>query len=162
MTRHYFLITARFGPPQLFQALRQICEDSRNRRLEPKFDFDWLKRRIELSANDRCGVEDLLEILLMRVQKHGKSLLLPGETQEREGRHVVPIGVLIQTPDIYAELMMAALSEFGMTSIRREFDGDGFSVGVGPIASAIPYKEIIDDFPLPEYLAIEDKGLERS
>ena len=159
--RHYFEIKSRYGPADLFKTLMSVCEDPRFKKVFPSYGFDWIKRKVEISAATPEGVEELLEELIKRVnRKAGKGMLLPGERVKKDdGYLAIPIGVLLQTPDVYAEVVTGALREFGVRSIQLENEGDGFSIPLSAINRALEYEEVINSFPLPDYLSIKDKGI---
>ncbi|CAN5182836.1 hypothetical protein BH09SUM1_BH09SUM1_13640 [soil metagenome] len=164
-TRHYFEIVASFEAADLFRILKNVCEDRSLAAVKPDFDFDWLKRRAEISASSLCGAEDALDLILSRILKKTGSagLLLPGESiTDESGRTRIPIGVLLQSPDIYAELIGASLTEFAVAGVRREFDGNGISIPVNRMTSLVDYGEIVRMFPLPSYLTIADHGAKES
>lgn len=158
--RHHFRIEARFGPQDLFLILKKTCEALPFKPLQPGFDFDWLKRRVEISAASREGSEKVLDAVLEKVrEKLGPGLLLPGEVIERDGRFVAPIGVLLQTPDVYVEIITRTLLEMGFTTLRLEHEGTGFSLAVGGMRNVLPYRPLVMDFPLPAYMQIVDEGI---
>lgn len=158
--RHYYEITTNFAPRDLFLLLKKICDEPELRKQGAAFDFDWLKRRVELSAKSRDAAEDGLEILLTRLKaKAGGGLLLPGDAQEKDGRTVIPVGVLLQSPEVYAELLANALTEFGLPNVTTEYEGNGLSLPAGKMTAMLQYETIISQFPLPGYLKIEDRGV---
>ena len=159
-SRHHFRITASFGPADLFQLLRRACDYHEAKRAHAEFDFDWLKRRIAITADSEEAAEHSVEWVMGKVrEKAGPGMLLPGDAEKREdGRVTVPVGVLLQTPDVYIEMMARMLTEMGLTSIRLEGE-DGFSIAVSHAARALEYEATVKDFPLPGYLKLEDGGV---
>lgn len=168
---HHYLLRARFGPADLLKILNKLMAENKNHPDAPDFDFDYIKRKIEISARTRCTAEDLLEALVLHVEKQaGSGLLLPGAPQPDRGerdkplegkdaRVRIPIGVLVQTPDVYAEVLVNALQEYGVRGIVYEHDGDGFAIPQTRTNVMLDYTEIIGAFPLPGYLElVEEKG----
>ena len=155
---HRFRLEASYGPEELFAALHSICEGGAN---PLKFDFDWLKRRVAIAGPDRAAVEQAAAKLLEKVdRKAGNGLLLPGRITGGAGKPwELPIGVLLQTPDVYLEVMAAALAEQGLKGIRHDPDTAELAIPAGMTARALDYQGMIRDFPLPGYLRVVDLGL---
>jgi hypothetical protein len=158
--KHHFQVVAKYGPPELFKALKNTVEDNRFKKFAPAFEFDWLKRKVEITANSHEGAEEVLEQFIRRVnEKAGTGLLLPGAAVKREQRTVIPVGILLQTADIYAEVVIGSLREFGVRGIELSGSGDEFAIPLTAINRALEYAEVISTFPLPGYLKIEDRGI---
>lgn len=157
--RHHFEINTRFGPSDLFRVLRGACDKAKFKEHKPDFDFDWMSRAIEISALSEEGARMVYDYLEKEVaQRAGAGQLLPGMIVNRVGRVALPIGVLIQTPDVYTEVIVDMLSEIGVSG-RAEGEDGAFSVPVNVAARAAGYEKIVHDFPLPPYLVIVDKGI---
>ncbi len=157
--RRVYIIESKFLPEDLFQILKKTCERGKFRDDKPDFDFDWMKRRIEVSARSEEGARGLAEAVARSIEaRAGGGQLLPGEPVRREGRIAIPIGVLIQTPDVYAEMLAQMLREMGISGVRLEENGEGFSFPGGPAGKLIDFQSIIKDFPLPHYLKIREKA----
>lgn len=159
--RHYYRMETRYAPGDLFKTLKNTCGDNRFRRHKPSFDFDWMKRKVEIQADSQEGAEVVLEALIERVnRKAGRGLLLPGEPARTEnGRITIPVGVLIQTPDIYTEVLVESLRECGVKGIQFENGGEGLSLPPNSLNRALEYGALIASFPLPEYLSVKDEGI---
>lgn len=158
---HYYILKSSFSPADLFQVLKSLCEDPRFSPHSLDFDFDWIKRRIELSAESHVCAEDALEELIRWVNAAaGTGNLLPNECKEREdGRFAIPIGVLLQSPDVYVELILRQLDEYGVRNASPEFDGDGFAIPLTNSNKSMGYEEVIAAFPLPQYITVKDEGV---
>jgi len=159
--KHRFRLKVRCAPADLLLALKSVCEDSRNRDAKATFEFDWLKRRAAISAATACAAEELAErVQVLAERRGGRGLLLPGKRiDEGDGRHTLPMGILLQSADVYAEMIRDAMGELGIPVALGE-DGEGFAVGVNPVARAMDYLSLVRMFPLPEYLELVDEGLE--
>ena len=157
---HRYRITATFGPPELFAVLRNIAESPRRKDHAPEFEFEWLKRRVAVSATTEAAAAEMLDELLAVVGRlAGPGLMLPGQPQTgREGRFIFPVGVLIQTPDIYLEILVRTLTELGIKGVVVDDDGQGLSIPVSTRNMALGYTQMIASFPLPAYLVVEDLG----
>lgn len=157
---HRYRLNATFGPPELFAMLKAIAETPRWQPHSPAFEFEWLKRRVAFSTTSEAAGAEMLEELIVRVGKAaGPGLLLPGPTQtDREGRYVFPVGVLVQTPDIYLEILVKTLTELGIKGVVVDEDAQGLSIPVSTRNMALGYTQMIASFPLPGYLKIEDLG----
>ncbi len=159
--RHYFKLESSYGPADLFKTLKSTCEDAAFKKAAPAFEFDWIKRRVAISAATPHAAEEVLEALVKRVNKKaGTGMLLPGEAKKTDdGRTEIPVGVLLQSPDVYAEVIVQMLAEFGVRGIVTEEEGNGFSIPLNAMNRALEYREVIADFPLPDYLKIKDLGI---
>lgn len=159
MRRHY-RIEVSLGPEQVFRALRETKEDTRLRGDAVDFDFDWLKRRAELSAATADGAERAVQLLLARFDRipNGGGVLLPGKVTERSGRHAVPIGMLLSTAEELSELVARMISEIGVPGVRFEHGGAGFSYPSVAPTKALGCEELVRVFPLPPYARVVDEG----
>jgi hypothetical protein len=158
--RHYRLET-RFGPEELFKALREACAASKGKDGKPavRFDFDWLKRKVALLSPDKDAAESALEHLILAVdQRADRGLLLPGDPRKSGLEWELPVGVLLQTPDVYAEVVLAALAEMGIKGAHLDEDGAGFTVPDTALARAANSDGFVMEFPLPAYLSMKDLG----
>jgi hypothetical protein len=152
---HHYEIRASYGPEQLFAALRATCEAA-----GADFEFNWIGRAIHLLAADLDTAESTAATLVERVAiESARGMLLPGDAQQQEdGRIRLPIGILLQTPDVFVDVITGTLHEFGIAGIRRREDGNGFFVPISKSSRALNYHELVMGFPLPAYLRIEDMG----
>lgn len=158
--RHYFALEARFGPADLFRLLKKACDRGKFVEHKPEFDFDWLKRKVTISANTAAGARTVTESFVHSVEAQiGAGQLLVGKPIKENGRTTIPIGVLVQTPDIYVEIMVQSLQENGIKKARIEDDGEGFSLPAVFGADVLDCDALIGDFPLPSYIRIVDKGI---
>lgn len=155
--RQSYRLKATFGPPDLFAILKKTTEKPAHRKNRAAFDFDWMKRRVELAAAGEDAVEELLsEVLDTVTRSAGAGTLLPGKCTESEGLWCIPIGVLIQTPDVYTEMIVNMLRDMGMPGVRAEFDGEGFSLPGGAAGMAIDCNALLREFPFPAYIRVEE------
>ncbi|MDX2174866.1 MAG: hypothetical protein SF028_00185 [Candidatus Sumerlaeia bacterium] len=154
--RKYWRLASSFGPSELFRALRETAESRDGKKVNAAFDFDWMKRRLEIRAKDRCAAEDLLEAFLLRAQRAGcpPDGLLPGKAEERADCVAIPVGVLVNTPEMYAEIIGQSLVELGGGDVRLEFNGCGFSYGATVMARTLAFGQLAQSFPLPPYMSI--------
>jgi hypothetical protein len=160
--RLHFVIESTFGPADIFRRLKSTCEHGKFKEYAPDFDFDWLKRRIEISASSQEGVRYIQKELLRVLEKAGgKELFLSGKMQlnEDDNRWKLPIGVLVQTPDIFISLVVSTLSEFGIKGIRLDEDGNGFLLPYGLTAMRFDLETYFEEFPLPGYLKMVNMGV---
>ncbi len=160
-----FRIETRLGPEKVFQALRKVTEHPQQRRFSPEFEFDWLKRRVEISADSREGVGECSRQFLAQIRKHagssGEDLLLPGPIEETEaGRFVQPFGLTLQEPMVFAELIGQTLVEMGFSNVKitEEAGVACLSVRPGPLAARqIDYRTLVLEFPVPDYIRIQEE-----
>ncbi len=156
---HRFRIESRFEPADLFKLLKRACEVPTARKGSAHFEFDWMKRRIDLIASDEEAVRAATIWLLDEVKRRTQGeFLLPRAPEKREdGSFIVAIGVLLQTPDVYVEMITRLLEESGIAAIPGT-EENTFKVAVNAKARALQYEQTINTFPLPEYLSIRDLG----
>lgn len=156
---HRYRVVASVEPRDLLLALKKTCEQPRFREHQPDFDFDWMKRKIAVSAHTREAAQALRDAVLSAVEKKaGPGQLLPGAPVEQEGRWTIPIGVLLQTPDVYTEMFAASLQELGITGVELEDDGAVIAIPVSGVALALDYRSIVAELPLPPYMRLIDEG----
>lgn len=158
---NHYRIEATFGPPDLFRLLRALCERPENRRAKMEFEFDWLKRRVALSAENTEALEGASASLIERVAREAApGQLLLGPRGESDGRVIQPFGVLLQTPDVFLNLIVTTLGEFGAANIRVDEDGCGLTVPASRLNDLMQYDRLLLEFPLPAYLRIvADSGV---
>ncbi len=157
---HRYRLEADYGPADLFAALKAVCS-ARPSDSPTEFEFDWMQRRVALTGPDRKRVEAAAEKLLDRVNREGgPGLLLAGKTRAKDGHWEVPIGVTLQTPDIYLEAMAQALTEQGLRGIRYDMDKAELEIPVGLPARALGYQGMVLQFPLPPYIRVTDLGMD--
>ncbi len=160
---HRYRLVASVEPRDLLLALRKTCEQPRFREQKPDFDFDWMKRKIAVSAHTRESAEALRDAVLSAVEKKaGAGHLLPGAPLQQDGRWTVPIGVLLQTPDVYTEMFAASLQELGITGVELEDDGTVIAIPISGVALALDYRSIVAELPLPPYMRLVDEGASAS
>lgn len=158
--KHTFTVLSRFGPEEVFRALRVASEDTRLRGEHPDFEFEWMARRILLLADTAPGTERFLEVFQARLDQFGAppATILPGKAAPHgEGRHALPVGILLNTPDHYAELIAATLAEIGCRA-SLEAGGTALTVVVNAKAKLLGYDAVVRDFPLPTHLSVRDDG----
>lgn len=155
--RNCYRLKATFGPQDLFAILKKTTEKPAHRKQHATFDFDWMKRRIELAAAGEDAVEALLsEVVDAVTRKAGGGTLLPGKCAESHGLWRIPVGVLVQTPDVYTDMIVSMLRDMGLPGVRQEFDGEGFSLPGGAAGMAIDCRALLNEFPFPAYIQVEE------
>ncbi|MEQ8819062.1 MAG: hypothetical protein RLY93_02375 [Sumerlaeia bacterium] len=162
-----FRLEARIGPSQVLKALKIVCEHPAQRDFAPDFDFDWLKRKVVLSANSQEGLEicsaRFREQLVRLGAPPDEDLVLAGKCLEGEGgRWERPFGVVLQEPLVFGEMIGQALLEMRLKGVRVYDAKDCCRVAVvsgGPIAKAIDFVGFVMGFPLPSYITIVDEGV---
>jgi len=158
---HQFEIVASYGPPELFAAVRAVCESSAGRAARATFDFDWMKRGIWIESQSAEASVILANQLAHRVaESAGPGSLIVGRVEATpSGRHRQAIGVLLQTPDVFIQVMSQTLTEIGVIGILLPPDGDKIEIPQTKANLARNYAALVRQFPLPPYLRIEDRGL---
>ena len=158
--RHHYAIEAIVGPEHLFRALKDACADTRLRAGKPDLEFDWMKRRVALKANSREMLAMAHELFSKRLDKLGAppDAVLAGKVEEANGRFVQPYGVLMNPPEVFVELIAGMLIELGCTTLLIEPGGTKFSFAIGAISKAVDHERMVEQFPLPDYVALQDLG----
>ncbi len=152
---HRYRLEADYGPAELFAALRAVCAGKKGL----DFEFDWMKRRLAVTGPEREAVEAATERLLKRVHREGgNGLLLAGKPLENEDRWEIPVGIMLQTPDVYLEAMAQALAEQGIKGIQYDMNTVELEIPAGMSAKALGYQSMVQQFPLPAYIRIVDLG----
>ena len=157
-----FRIEATLGPADLLRALEKVRGHLNQRRHDPSFEFDWLKRRVAFSANSREGLDECVRQFLAQMRKAGggEGLFLPGRIEEKEGRFTQALGVTLQEPAVFAQLIGQALIEVGIHGVRVAETETGCILtvrGGGPLASQVDYRGLVREFPVPEYIRIVEE-----
>ncbi len=160
---HTFVLKAAAGPEEVFRALKKVCEHENQKKFEPDFEFDWIGRRIALSANSAEGVEECHARFLAQVRREEleEDLFLAGKVEEAEGRFQRAIGVTLMDAATFGELLGRSLVDVGLRQVRV-VDSAGecrIEVTRNFIAQRIDYEDLIRSFPLPSYIALENKGV---
>lgn len=158
-----YRIVASFGPGDLLRLGNAIAEDKRFRDQKVKFDFDWMKRRVAFTAATEDAAREATGILLSRVEKKaGPGQLLAGKPGTGEnGRVTIPIGIVLQEPEVFRELIVGGLYEAGLMGITLDPNiGGHFLIRPSGPASRLPWRELVTDFPLPPYLKLEEREIE--
>lgn len=158
-----FRIVASFGPGDLLRLGNAIAEDKRFRDANLEYEFDWMKRRVAFTARTGEAATEASGILLSRVErKAGAGQLLAGKPETApDGRVTVPIGVILQEPEVFRELMVGGLYEAGLMGITQDpNDGGHFLIRPTGPASNLPWHELVTEFPLPPYLKLEERIIE--
>lgn len=163
---HVFRLTADFGPADVFRALQATCTDPAYAAEAPAFEFDWIKRRIALSAASAAGLDVCLNRFLALAREAGAEdgSFLPGKVEEKDGRFARPIGAMVMDAASLAELVGRSLVEVGLRGVRIRDSVDGCTIEVARsfIAERIDYAALITEFPLPSYVRIEDIGVQNA
>lgn len=148
------------GPDHLFRALRETCGDTRLREGEPDLEFDWIKRRVAIKANSPEMLTLANELFLKRLDRLGAppDAVLAGKVERAGTMYVQPYGVLMNPPEIFVELIAGMLLELGCTTLRIEPGGTRFSFAIGAISKAVDHERVVEQFPLPDYVALQDLG----
>ncbi len=161
--QHTFVLRAAAGAEEVFRALTKVCGHENQARFEPDFEFDWIAKRIAISANAPEGVEECLARFLEQAGRSGldAELFLAGRVEETGGRFLRPIGVMLMDAATYGELIGRSLVDVGLRQVRV-VDSAGecrIEIARNFIAQRIDYEDLIRSFPLPSYIALEDKGV---
>lgn len=156
-----YRVEAAIGPSEVFQALRKVCGNAAFRGQSPSFEFDWIDRRVSLTANSRKGLAECKVAFLHAIDECGAGLgsfFLPGPVEKREdGRFEQPFGVALQEPAIFAQLIGHALRELGVLNVRATESEGVCRITLppgGPIIRQIDVESLVEEFPVPEYIRI--------
>lgn len=160
---HTFKISTRITPEDVFKFLSIIKEHDNQKEYEPEFEFDWIKRKIALSANSKEGVNVLVDQFrnqLTRKDIKPEEIFLVGKIAQKDERFEAPIGVTLQDPSIFGEMIGNSLVEIGVRGITVIDRSDHclVTVQLGPFTGGIDFRSFIMEFPLPEYLDLHDDG----
>lgn len=159
---HVFAVIANFGAEDVFRALSTVCEHPSQRRFEPQFEFDWLKRRIAVSANSEEGLAICHEQFMNQIVKSGgeQESLLAGQPEENEGRWSRPYGVAVMDAATFAEHIGNSLVDVGLRGVQIVDTAEGCMINVrqSAMAKSFDYRAFIMEFPLPGYVTIRDLG----
>ncbi|MCC5877539.1 MAG: hypothetical protein JJU11_15065 [Candidatus Sumerlaeia bacterium] len=158
-----FRIVATFGPGDLLRLGNAIAGDTRFRDAELTYDFDWMKRRLAFTANTEEAATQACGMLISRVEKKaGPDQLLAGKPETgADGRVTIPMGVILQEPEVFRELMVGGLYEAGLMGITQDpNDGGHFLIRPKGPAASLPWRDLITEFPLPPYLKLEERIIE--
>jgi hypothetical protein len=159
-----FRLTSVVSPSDVLSALRLVAGHANQAALEPDFEFDWIKRRLAFSAVSPEGCRALADQFLGQLRKRGDSVaeqFLVGEPAAAGDRWQVPIGVLLQDPATFGELIGRSLVEMGVRGVRvydAAEQGCHVCVPAGKVLGALEAGAMVADFPLPGYLKLEDLG----
>ena len=162
---HVYRLIATFGPEQVFRALKIVKEHDNQRDYEPDFEFDWMARKIVLSANSEEGLLECHDHLLHQLEKFGaeKDSMLPGAIQahEAECRWVRPYGVAVHDAATFGELIGNSLVEIGLRGVQIIDSAEGCQIVVpmNALALSVDYRSFIEEFPLPSYVKLYDEGV---
>jgi hypothetical protein len=158
---HHFEITASYGPAQLFATLKKLCENREGRVVNATFEFDWMKRGVWIEAESERGATMVAERLAKAVDHDAApgQILVGRLDKAPSGRPRQSIGILLQTPDVYTEVMSQTLTEFGLRGILTSADGTTLEVPVTSVNKGLGYADLIARFPLPRYLRVADRGI---
>ncbi|MEO8377062.1 MAG: hypothetical protein ABI579_05265 [Candidatus Sumerlaeota bacterium] len=156
---HRFRIASKFQPADLFKLLKRACEIPAAKKATARFEFEWMKRKLELIADDEVAVRAAANWLLDEVKKKTNGeFLLPRPPEKRDDQSfVVVMGVLLQTPDVYVDMIVRLLEESGIAAIHDAEDNT-LKVAVNPKTRALQYELVVTTFLLPPYLSIDDLG----
>lgn len=160
---HSFRLEATFGPEDVFRALKSVCEHPAQRDADARFEFEWFRQRVALSANSPEALEAMHQALMARVRKGsaGEDALLPGKVEEKEGRWTRPYGVAVLDPATFGEMIGQSLVDIGLRGVQV-VDSAGvcrLRVRQSPMAKSLDYRTFIMEFPLPPYLRVVDEGI---
>lgn len=161
---HIFRLEARFGAEEVFRALRTVCEHPNQRAHGPQFEFDWMARRVALSADSEEGLQQCHEAFLAQLTKLGgdDDAVLPGRAAEDYGRWTRPYGVMVQDAATYAELIGNSLVELGLRGLRIHDQETACLIQVrkNPTTRLVDYATLIMEFPLPNSVTVKDEGMQ--
>jgi hypothetical protein len=160
---HTFKLTAQFGAQQVFQALQKVCGHPSQRDFAPDFTFDWVGRRVVLSASSREGLAACHEVfmgLLGKIGAEGDSLLAGEITEREDGRFERPYGVAVHDPATFGEMIGRSLMEMGLRGVQvvDSLDACRINVRMNAASRAMDYQALIAEFPLPGYIMLTDEG----
>ncbi len=160
MSKHHFKIESSFSPADLFALLRKTEEYSKKVDRRISFEFDWMKRKIELNSIFEEQLEEAVEYLLQKSESQaGEKVLIPGNPEQQgDGMTTIKIGILLQTPDVYIDTMTRALQEAGITGLEWNEDQTELIIPVSTRTKLLGYLDTIETFPLPGYLELKDLG----
>ncbi|MCC6546571.1 hypothetical protein IT570_05330 [Candidatus Sumerlaeota bacterium] len=157
---HRFRIETRFAPAELFKSLKRACEIPAARKGDSRFEFDWMLRKVEIIASNADAIRAAADCLLADVKKKtGGEFLLPRPPEERsDGSTAIVMGVLLQTADVYIDMILRMLEESGIAAIP-DTEENTFKIAVNAKSRALQYEQVVLAFPLPPYLSIHDMGI---
>lgn len=157
---YIYRIEAKVGPADVFRILQSLCDHPSQRRHEPAFEFDWLKRRIALTANSKEGLADCAARFLDRMRKltgEGNHFLAGAVEETTDGRFLQPFGVAIQEPELFAQLLGQTLIELGVRNVRATESEGVCRVAVpagGLVDRQADVTSLIEEFPVPGYIQV--------
>lgn len=163
---HLFLIQSRFGPQELFRALQTVTEHPAQRDHEPEFEFDWIARRVALSAASEAGLAVCDQQLAGQIEKLGgpPDGLIGGKIQTLEsGRFLRPYGVLVQDAAAFGEMIGRSLVDLGVRGVQVVDKAGGvceLRVRINAFSKRVDYEAFIKEFPFPTYITLSDEGLQ--
>ncbi|MBI5154667.1 hypothetical protein HZA57_05465 [Candidatus Poribacteria bacterium] len=161
---HTFTLRARFGAEDVFRVLRLVCEHENQRSFEPRFTFDWIARKITISANSREGLATCLDHFLNQIARLGGTpdCLLPGVITESDSRFEQPIGVAIHDAATFGELIGRSLVELRFPGVQVVDTPECCRLHVRKslMAQQFEYQALVMDFPLPPYITMTDDGMQ--
>lgn len=159
LMRHHFLIHCSFGPEQVFRALNSASPEGNNRGVS--FDLDWIGRAITFIAPSEGTIRDTTDRFLHAVKREGgdPGWFLPGAITQENDQFRRKVGMLLNGPETYSDLLLRFMAEIGVAGLRHEEHGAGFSLPVNAATKAIQYQKLILEFPLPIYARVVDQGI---
>lgn len=161
---HQFRLVSTIGPPEILRSLEIITSHPNQAKWEPQFEFDWIARKLVLSANSAEGLEVCRQEFERQMNKYSpvEELFIVGKPRQTEGspRLELPIGVLMQDAATYGELIGRSLVDLGVRGIRvaDQMQTCQINVQLGPFTGGIDFQTFVRQFPLPKYLELYDDG----
>lgn len=160
---HKFRLTSAFGPEDVMHALKTVCDHPNQRDFAPAFEFDWIKRKVTLSANSGSGLAECRAHFLRLIAERGaeEDSMLAGVVIEADGRYTQPFGVAVHDPATFGELIGKGLVETGLRGVQVFDSATHCDINIvqSPFASRYDYGMFISEFPVPGYIRVEDMGV---
>jgi len=159
-TVQVYRVESVIGPADVFEALRSVCEEAPGREYAAAFEFEWLSRRLAITATSRDAVEACAGRFLDRMLAltgEAKAFLPSQVTERDDGRFEQAFGVTIQEPAVFAQLIGHTLLEMGMRNVRATETEGVCRVSVpygGPMSKFVDLESFFLEFPVPAYIRI--------
>jgi len=161
--QHVYKLVSSISPEDVFRILKRVCEHENQTEFEPEFEFDWIGRKIVISATSGEGLTRCREHFLRLLQKEGADAdgMLPGKVVTQDDRYSQPFGILLQDAATFGELIGRSLVDIGLRGIQVVDSSDACKISIRLVGAAktIDYSEFLQEFPLPTYIKLIDEGI---